>query len=80
MHISLTPCPKATVVLSAGEAQVLRLIVEGSSNNAIATDLGISSEMVKTHMKSVLLKLKDLDRSAGVRVITEPGTDQPGGN
>jgi len=53
---------KATTGLSAQETQVLQLLVVGSSNKAIARDLGISREVVKVHMKSLLRKLKARNR------------------
>ena len=53
---------KATTGLSAREAQILQLLRVGSSNKAIARDLGISREAVKVHMKSLLRKLKARNR------------------
>jgi two-component system, NarL family, nitrate/nitrite response regulator NarL len=53
----------ATIGLSAREAQVLRLLVAGSSNKAIARDLAISHETVKVHMRAVLHKLRARNRT-----------------
>ena len=54
---------KATSGLSAREAQILQLLVVGSSNKAIARDLTISHETVKVHMRALLRKLKARTRT-----------------
>lgn len=43
--------------LSPREIEVLRLIAVGESNRAIATQLGINEETVKSHVKNILAKL-----------------------
>jgi two-component system nitrate/nitrite response regulator NarL len=53
----------ATSGLSAREAQILQLLVVGSSNKAIARDLTISHETVKVHIRAVLRKLKARNRT-----------------
>lgn len=53
-------------VLSAREAEVLRLVADGRSNPEIASRLYISPSTVKTHVKAVCEKLGVSDRSAAV--------------
>jgi two-component system, NarL family, nitrate/nitrite response regulator NarL len=55
--------PKPTTGLSAREAQILQLLVVGSSNKAIGRDLAISHETVKVHMKALLRKLNARNRT-----------------
>ena len=55
-------CVAAATSLSARQAKILQLLRVGSSNKAIARDLGISREAVKVHMKSLLRKLKARNR------------------
>jgi len=49
--------------LSARESSVLRKIVEGLPNEAIAEELGINVETVKQHVKHLLRKLHVEDRA-----------------
>jgi DNA-binding NarL/FixJ family response regulator len=51
------------VGLTAREAQVLADIVEGQTNEQIAIHLGVGSETVKQHIKSILEKLGVDDRT-----------------
>lgn len=53
-------------VLTAREVQVLGQVAAGLSNKRIAKHMGISGETVKTHMKSVLGKIKAKDRTEAV--------------
>jgi two-component system nitrate/nitrite response regulator NarL len=53
----------ATNGLSTREAQILRLLVAGWSNKAIARDLTISHETVKVHIRALLRKLKARNRT-----------------
>lgn len=60
--------------LTAREAEVLRLVVEGSSNKAIARNLGISRRTVETHRARIMRKtdaasLADLIRIVGLAGI-----------
>jgi DNA-binding CsgD family transcriptional regulator len=56
----------ALLPLSARETEVLRELVNGGSNSAIATALGISERTVKAHLGSVYQKLGVESRSAAV--------------
>jgi two-component system, NarL family, nitrate/nitrite response regulator NarL len=65
--------------LTSRERQVLQLLVEGASGQAIALSLGISPNTVRTHVQSILTKLQVRSRlqaaSFAVRhgVVTTPG-------
>jgi two-component system nitrate/nitrite response regulator NarL len=54
---------KATNGLSARDAQILQLLISGSSNKAIAHDLAISHETVKIHIRALLRKLNAQNRT-----------------
>jgi DNA-binding NarL/FixJ family response regulator len=43
--------------LSQREAEVLRLVARGLTNNQIARELGVSLSTVKAHLSSILAKL-----------------------
>jgi DNA-binding CsgD family transcriptional regulator len=61
------PVASATApALSARETEVLRELVNGGSNSAIAAALGISERTVKAHLGSVYQKLGVESRSAAV--------------
>ncbi|MFP3553078.1 LuxR C-terminal-related transcriptional regulator [Paraburkholderia sp. SIMBA_049] len=49
--------------LSAREREIVELIAQGQSNKEIAKNLGIGTETVKSHVKSIFMKL-DVDRRA----------------
>jgi len=49
--------PAAAAVLSARECEILALVVNGCSNQAIAEHLGIACNTVKNHVRSILTKL-----------------------
>ncbi|SUE28850.1 LuxR family transcriptional regulator [Nocardia farcinica] len=76
--------PMVTERLTAREAEVLELIIEGASNTQIAEQLVISVETVKTHVKKVLRKLGAVNRAEAIslalldRSRTEPSGDLPG--
>ncbi len=52
--------------LTEREAEVLRALAEGLSNAEIAGQIWLSPETVKTHVKSILLKLGARDRTQAV--------------
>jgi DNA-binding NarL/FixJ family response regulator len=60
-------------VLSARELQVLQRVAQGSSNKEVATQLLISEDTVKTHMKSILAKLGAHDRTHAVTIALKRG-------
>jgi len=47
--------------LSPRECEILALVAEGASNKAVARDLGLGPETVKTHLKNIFVKL-DVER------------------
>ena len=59
--------------LSPRELEALRLMVAGRSNREIAQQLSIGEESVKTHLKSLFLKLGVADRTQAVIVAIRQG-------
>jgi two-component system, NarL family, response regulator len=54
--------------LSPREVEVLRLIADGNANKAIASQLAITEETVKGHVKNILAKLAANDRTHAVTI------------
>ncbi|MFF2612669.1 helix-turn-helix transcriptional regulator [Kitasatospora sp. NPDC058046] len=68
-----TPLPVALGdPLSRRELQVMRRVINGQSNSAIATELDISPYTVKTHLTRIFRKLGARDRAhaCGLAIIT----------
>ena len=63
--------------LSARELEVARLVADGLSNPAIATDLFVSVATVKTHVSNCLAKLHLRDRVQAVVFAYETGLIRP---
>ena len=59
--------------LSPREVDVLRLIAGGNANKAIATQLSITEETVKGHVKNILAKLAANDRTHAVTIALKRG-------
>lgn len=60
----ISPASKAIAAsLSARENDILRCLVEGNSNKAIARQLKITESTVKVHMKSLLRKINASNRT-----------------
>jgi DNA-binding NarL/FixJ family response regulator len=60
------------VALSSRELDVLRLVVDGLTNQEIAEKLFISMETVKSHLKHIMDKLAVSDRTqAAVKAVRE---------
>ncbi len=58
--------------LSQREGDVLRLVIEGFSNQEIADRLGLSVETIKTHMRHIMEKLAVTDRTqAAVKAMRQ---------
>ena len=57
------PVPETGETLTARETEVLKLIVEGASNQAIAQRLVISEHTVKAHITSIFAKLQVASRT-----------------
>lgn len=58
-------------VLTRREREVLRLMVEGLTNRAIAENLSVSSETVKSHVQHIFCKLQVKDRTQAAVLATK---------
>ena len=70
--------PQATLPLGRRELEILRLMAQGATNDAVAWKLGISPGTVKTHVKNILRKLGASNRAEAVYrlVSTEPAASR----
>ncbi|MYM72323.1 response regulator [Duganella sp. FT109W] len=59
--------------LSKREIQVLRVIADGNSNQRAGTQLGLSEDTIKAHMKTILQKLDARDRTHAVMIAMRRG-------
>jgi DNA-binding NarL/FixJ family response regulator len=59
--------------LTSREIEVLRLIAAGKANKLVASDLSITEETVKGHVKSILSKLGASDRTHAVTIALKRG-------
>lgn len=59
--------------LTSREIEVLRLIAVGKANKLVASDLAITEETVKGHVKSILSKLGACDRTHAVTIALKRG-------
>ncbi|GAA3169420.1 MULTISPECIES: response regulator transcription factor [Streptomyces] len=64
--------------LTGREAEVLRLMARGMSNQEIAAALVLGTETVKTHVSAVLAKVGARDRTQAVIAAYESGFVTPG--
>lgn len=60
-------------VLTTREIDVLHRVAAGLANKAVADELHISEETVKTHMKSIMAKLSANDRTHAVTIALRRG-------
>ncbi len=65
--------PGAHLGLTQRESEVLSLLVQGHSNRAIAKELVIGEETVKSHVAAVYRKLEVADRSQAVAAALREG-------
>ena len=66
------PKPEKDYGLTSREAQILKLITEGYSNNEIANQLFVSINTTKAHVASILQKLEVDDRlQAALKALKE---------
>ena len=65
--------PGADRGLTQRESEVLSLLVDGLSNKAIARQLVISDDTVKTHIRGLYRKLEVSDRGSAVAVALREG-------
>lgn len=59
--------------LTSREVEVLRLIASGKANKLVASDLSITEETVKGHVKNILSKLDARDRTHAVTIALKRG-------
>src|SRR5262245_6127184 len=59
--------------LSDREIEVLRLIAAGNSNKAIASELSVTEDTVKGHVKNILSKLNANDRTHAATIAVRRG-------
>ncbi len=64
----IDPCP-----MSAREVDVLRRLARGMVYKQIASELGLSTSTVRTHLHNVYGKLGAMDRAQAVLIATERG-------
>ncbi len=69
-RLSLRP-KRATAALTSRESEILALMSEGLSTEEIATRLFIAPVTVRTHISTMLKKLRVPDRAAAVRLAAE---------
>lgn len=65
--------PGAHLGLTQRESEVLALMVTGSSNRTIATQLVVGEETVKSHVRGIYRKLDVTDRAAAVATALREG-------
>ncbi len=65
--------PELGAVLSDRELEILRLVAEGLSNQAISEKVSLSENTVKYHMKSILQKLNVHTRMEAVVFVMRSG-------
>jgi len=62
-------------VLTAREAQILKLVQEGMSNKMISRTLGIELPTVKNHVHSILVKLGIHRRAEAISLLYRPDNE-----
>lgn len=60
-------------LLTTRELEVLRCLAEGHPNKQIAWRLSISQDTVKTHLKSIFVKLNVTDRTGAITIAVKRG-------
>lgn len=65
--------PGAHLGLTQRESEVLALLVAGYSNKAVAAELVVSEDTVKTHIRGLYRKLEVTDRGGAVAVALREG-------
>ena len=59
--------------LTPREVDVLRLVAKGNANKAIAAQLSLTEETVKSHIRNILSKLQANDRTHAVAIAVKRG-------
>ena len=65
--------PGAHLGLTQRESEVLELMVRGLSNRAVAKQLVVGEETVKTHVRSIYRKLEATDRAQAIAAALREG-------
>ena len=60
-------------VLSPRELDVLKRVAAGNSNRRVASELAVTEETVKSHMKNIMTKLSARDRTHAVMIALKRG-------
>jgi DNA-binding CsgD family transcriptional regulator len=68
--------PRGEVLLTAREREVVQLLAAGATNKAIATDLMLSVETVKSHVSSIMRKLGATSRAEAVARFLDASRDR----
>jgi DNA-binding NarL/FixJ family response regulator len=76
---TVTAAGRQLARLTQREAQVLRLLAQGLSNDEIADVLVIADSTAKTHVKRILAKIGARDRAQAVVFAYQAGLVTPGG-
>lgn len=71
------PAP-GSIELTERETEVLELLARGKTNQEIADEIYVGNETVKTHVRSILLKLGARNRTQAVIIAYESGFVTPG--
>lgn len=79
VHGNNAPDRVAAAGLSSREAEVLRHLARGYNNQEIAQSMFLGTETIKTHIGSILSKLRVRDRTQAVIAAYESGFMNPGG-
>ncbi len=74
------PGDDKTTPLSAREAEVAKLYIEGLSYKEIARDLGIAPGTIRTHLNAIYRKLEVTNRIELLNRLTKKVDDDPGRN
>jgi DNA-binding CsgD family transcriptional regulator len=61
-----TPVPRRIALLTPREREVLKLLASGSTNRAVASELVVSQDTVKSHVSGILRKLGASSRAEAV--------------
>jgi DNA-binding CsgD family transcriptional regulator len=69
--------PRRNALLTARERQVVQLVAAGATNRAIASELTVSVETVKSHVSSIMRKLGATSRAEAVARFFEHESAEP---
>jgi LuxR family maltose regulon positive regulatory protein len=72
-HAGRESWPGSELGLSRRESDVVAQLVNGLDNRAIATELEVGGETVKTHLRNIYRKLDVKDRAQAVATVLRQG-------